>query len=550
MRLISRTHRLVVVCLAVCCGLGMAASARAAEDPCSGYPMKERVTRFGGPAAFGKPVKDVAGLQEAMTAHEAEFRQVLADRGLGAYADGLFQAIRDGEVRERQLSRGERLEWMAYRKGGKPATFGPFCIDTRTIYGAYEVTVNREEMTAPAAPSCGFRATRDCQGRVEVDASGASPGVAVTLDGQTIVSGDSASRTWSGVDPDLNRDLTVRATASVTGSKMVSSATFLIPKICLNLALVGESHPVPQEAEGESCAEERVLEVCEVPPACELTVSAAQADRNEPVEVAISHTGTEPVEVKLELFRLRKGGRQPVAEPAIQAPESTLTFKRRGEYHVVGTVSNAHGTATCEETIVVGPGEYAQWTVRPYVARIDPDDDVFETGFTTPDGVREAERFGTEPGPGVGVLAERHFNERVGLLFGLLWGQLDSSYLLDLGEDWERDTDDLGILSLDLGLAFHLTPESRVDLFLGPLVSYVQFDDGNYTALGRSFGTDFDSDLALGAILGMDVPFKPDGPWGLFAGVRYLDLSAEDGQSDFELGLDPLIFSLGLAYDF
>ena len=96
--------------------------------------------------------------------------------------------------------------------------------------------------------------------------------------------------------------------------------------------------------------------------------------------------------------------------------------------------------------------------------------------------------------------------------------------------------DELRYRQLTAGLNFHLTPNRRVDLFLGPLVGFV------------GYGGDFDDDLAWGVNLGVDVPL----PWRWYftGGARYLKSSAEAPASGLDLEVDPIILSAGLSIRF
>ena len=104
-----------------------------------------------------------------------------------------------------------------------------------------------------------------------------------------------------------------------------------------------------------------------------------------------------------------------------------------------------------------------------------------------------------------------------------------------------------------VGLNYHLTPSSRADLYLGPLVSYVFYEDIMLQYGSEDALFEIDDDFAFGAALGLDLYVGAEGHWSLNASLRYLETSVggvENGEEPFELDYDPLILGFGFGYRF
>ncbi len=199
---------------------------------------------------------DVASLRLRLPELEASIRTVVAkDPTLSpAVADALIAAIRDGSrVTERQMRRDEAILWMAYQpEPGRIDAIAPACLRLERNYEAFEITVEVPEAAALAqTPTCAIAATRGCEGddRVfTVDVRGSSPGAQVTMTrgGQpaTVVGGPGA--TWTVADPgpyDLDATFTVRAEGGTAAARKARVFRFLMPKVCGNLAYLGEAAP-------------------------------------------------------------------------------------------------------------------------------------------------------------------------------------------------------------------------------------------------------------------------------------------------------------------
>ena len=96
-----------------------------ADDACQGHTKRQRLTKLGGPNAFGSAVNTMAELQQAFETRRDDIVFLLETQGLIDAAPGLFEAVREGRVVERNLNRGETFRWMAYRWTSKKGSLSP-----------------------------------------------------------------------------------------------------------------------------------------------------------------------------------------------------------------------------------------------------------------------------------------------------------------------------------------------------------------------------------------------------------------------------------------
>lgn len=523
--------------------VGAVPAALADDAVCQEFPKAQRIGTLGGPQAFSKTaVRSPGDALEKLKAHRAELEALFAARGVGHLLDPIMKAVESGQgLSERNLERGETFEWMIFRKTSGPVAAGPFCYAAKKTFDAYEVVVT-EETSKSGTARCEISAkctTADQE--MSVDASGSSPGVEVTVSGpggtKKVVSGGATS--WKGL-PDAPGDYTFTATAQVQGTKTVTTHTFIIPKVCFNVAYLGQE---TREVEGaaDTCRKEAKV-TCEDPkPNCEL-VAPAQVTAREPFSV--DATGRyDSIEVRANEAVLRDEAGKRL--DSFQPPK-TLIIRKPGTYTLEGTATNPAGTATCTASIEVLPPPFSPWTFRGFALTLDTDDDEIYVNRFRPDGVNERSGLTIDGGYGLGVGLERHLNPRIGIEASLLWADLDSLFILDLDEAWGHDDDAVTFLAITIGPNFHLTPGKRVDFYLGPFVGWADLGNTTYQVLGETHQGNFGSEFVLGGQLGLDVGFGGD--LGLHLGIRYIDLTA--GDDDSEIDVNPLIGEAGLFYRF
>lgn len=176
------------------------------------------------------------------------------------------------------------------------------------------------------------------------------------------------------------------------------------------------------------------------------------------------------------------------------------------------------------------------------------DDTLRQENVGTPAELHTEQQVGN--GEGLGVEGECLVKPRLGVALTLLSVSQDSMRMVDTTSEWLMDSADLDWLGLTAGVNFHLTkPESAFDLFVGPFVGYVTFDDPTYD-LGGTMGsvrTEVDDQFTWGGTIGFDVPAREG--WGFYGGVRYFDLSLEF-PNDIEVSMDPLVVNAGISYRF
>ena len=121
--------------------------------------------------------------------------------------------------------------------------------------------------------------------------------------------------------------------------------------------------------------------------------------------------------------------------------------------------------------------------------------------------------------------------------------------MFDTVDEWLMDSSDVDWLALTAGVNFHLTkPESKFDLFIGPFIGYVNFDDPSYTLGDQTTKPKLDNEFTWGIHLGFDVPARKG--WGFYGGVRYFDLGVEVQSDDIELDVNPIVVGAGISYRF
>ncbi len=531
-------------------------TAMAKPKVCPGFEGEHRVGRWHVHPFAKDGAQSIIALQEQFKTHEADLRALLQQQGLGNVADELFKTVQSGtHINETSLEEGQTLRWMAFRKDDQAMAVSDVCVATDKNNGAFEITVPVVTDRKEGNPHCALSV--DCNGetgQIAVDASGSSRGVKVSVDGpggaKTLING--SGTTWNGtVEEPYTGSYTFTATASAEGTETVTTYKFVVPKACFNLSL-SETSSETRSAGEKSCTETKSFDkanpVCTAPPAeCSIAVDPTETKTGDPVSVDVTGHWAEGG-LALEVHN-KKG--ETVPKPALSGASQTVEFSSPGSYTIVGTATNEAGEqATCQAGVEVS----GRWVVRGFGAWLDPDDDEVRGERFLADDSPFRGHGNLEQGRGVGLAAEYLFNDRWGLEGHGLVGQLNSGFTLDIGETWARDHDKLGYLELTLGPNFHLTPNSRVDLYIGPFVGWGSLDDGKYSSFGNNITQKYGSDVLWGGQIGLDWPFTANGSWGLHFGGRYTDFSIDttnpiDGTSD-SVSINPISLELGLSYTF
>ena len=186
------------------------------------------------------------------------------------------------------------------------------------------------------------------------------------------------------------------------------------------------------------------------------------------------------------------------------------------------------------------------WRLRVSVASID-----FDSRLASRSG------YGIDVGAAVGVNGEYRFNRRLGLDLGAFaGGGVDvAGHRSWIGWAEYNVYDTMSLTGMTAGLDVHLTPDSRVDLYVCPMVAVLQFG-GLVFETGPSrvaTAVDFDEDLAVGASLGLGVPFGDRSSWSFNAHLTHLESTLNGGDRRgvrIDEDYDATMFGVGFGYRF
>jgi outer membrane protein W len=161
--------------------------------------------------------------------------------------------------------------------------------------------------------------------------------------------------------------------------------------------------------------------------------------------------------------------------------------------------------------------------------------------------------YSADNGYGFGIDLEYRASRRLGIDFGVLTATPVIDVLID----------EVGVISASAkpritpiyaGLNVHLSPDSRFDLYIGPLLAYVVYSSFDLVVdpwfLTEGFETR--NDFGIGVNLGLDIRLG-EGGWLLTAAFKYLDTTLEASPPDESIGrtdINPMIFSVGIGYRF
>jgi outer membrane protein W len=117
-------------------------------------------------------------------------------------------------------------------------------------------------------------------------------------------------------------------------------------------------------------------------------------------------------------------------------------------------------------------------------------------------------------------------------------------------QDVEVDGDtfgEIGFNPLNLTLNIHVINRNAFNWYIGPTVSFVDWDDLEVPGSGSA---EIESETAIGVSTGITVGLGET--FALQFGVRYIDATAESGDASFdeEVSVDPLFASVGVAFRF
>lgn len=192
--------------------------------------------------------------------------------------------------------------------------------------------------------------------------------------------------------------------------------------------------------------------------------------------------------------------------------------------------------------------EEARWHVRFGGIVVDGDQ-----AFTTEDASGSRVLAGGNAEIGAGLAVEYRFSDRLGFELGAAFADVpsyeDSTFIDGDGEIGEGPSFAPATASLNI----HLTPDRRVDFYVGPTIAFVQYGDFELDLGDGIVEYEVDDDFAWGATLGLDVGIGDRG-WSINAAATYLDSDMEISElgsgSTVVVPFDPVMVRLGAAVSF
>ena len=527
----------------------MAAPTMAAEGT-------NKITRLGNPATTisSKDTRTDVELKERVREYRDSLTVILAQSTFDGDPQDLFDAVENGSFERISVPVGSTFAWMARRDKGQPSLAHNVEWAGRAPFEAWRLTVESKSATftfiipgtclnlalesrTPRPPlSCSIEAqaaqsTVDSLGAVSISARATPSGdVAITgiggpsrvLDAGQARSQGAGRWTFQPTEPGSYRfDAQVR---DAYGREATCSAQARVA------ALVVPPKPEPE---------------------CRLTGSYDDATGL----ITIDSSGTKG-EIRVTGITGPDGASitPDGGNGRWTFPVDRRTKRRGGDFTVTAEASIEDRVDRCSDVRVVVPkrqGPDSKWILRAFGFAGDGDDRQRFDTIGPADGI-ERNSIDLDAPSGVGIGLEYLATSLIGIEGALLLGNGDSTYVLDLDDQWGMATDEVSFTAFTVGVNFHLTPERRADVYIGPFLGFVSYDDARFDVLNRTQRFEFDDEVGLGAQIGVDVLFKPTGRWGFTSALRYLQTTAEDDRfnPNVELDLDPLLFSAGISFRF
>ncbi len=530
----TKNHFIRLVLLVALCllGLGLVVGPVAAQNDC-------KVRRFGGPNRFSPtPITTVPELQKLFNEQRADIERLLAQVGWAGDADDLFAAVAAGHATEGMYERGTFFNWMGFREKGLPSAKTNTCWGGAKPFEAWTLNVESEgrrwffavpklcgnitllgseELPKANPPVCKLEARCNADGAFVVSSAGSQGAGAISV----ISPSGKTSRYSSAFEPD-------------------EEGTYRFV--------------VEGERDGLTCKEEVSRSACPPPKlACRVEVVPEVNARD---EVTIRVAGEPSGRVQtVSVQAVRDDDDAPLLAENLSAPFSwTGAFKKPGTYRITALAEgDGQPSDECSATLAV-LGQDSRWIWRLFPAFAQGDDDELQNFSET-----DRRRLSLDAGRGFGTGIEYMALPWLGLeAAGLLLNQ-DAHFVWDTATVWGMDDDTTTMTLLTLGPNFHLTPDSKVDFYLGPFLGYAMRDNLSFRDQGETYNYGLDDDFTFGAQLGLDFPVCASGNcWTVHSGLRYLDLDNDiegptngvQPRRDFDLGFDNLIFSIGAGYRF
>lgn len=517
-----------------------------------------KIRRLGNPATTisTKDTRTDAELKERVRQYRDALSVVLAKSTFDGDPQDFFDAVENGNFEQTSIPVGATFPWMAHREGGQPALLHNVEWAGDAPFTAWRITAETKAATFTfiipgtclnlALESKKPRPPLSCSLEATAAESTADKLGAVTIRGRATPSGDLTITGIGGPTKVIDAGQARAAGAGSWSFQPTEQGSYQFD------ASVRDAHG----REATCSARVRVSPLAVPPkpqPVCSLTGSY-----DETTGVITLDGSRSKGDVTITRITAPEGG-------TIDATGSggSYTFevdkrtrRRGGEYVVSAEARIDDEVARCTDTHVLVPtpaGPDSRWIARGFGWTGDGDDkELFNS--VGPGGAAQRNSIDLTSPDGFGASLEFLPTKRFGIEGGVLIGEASSLFVVDLPDQWGMADDEVDLTIFTLGVNFHLTPDRRADVYIGPFLGWVQYDDAEFNTLGRTFEYDYDDDFGFGAQIGVDVLFRREGRWGFTSALRYLQSSAEltgPGIADeIELDLDPLLFSAGISFRF
>lgn len=516
-------------------------TAGAAQDACL-----NEVNRFGGPNRFAPGAPTIEDLKAMVREHRSEIEAQVRQTGWNGNVADLLAVLESGNgVAEASYMKDERearLMWMLIRKSGEPTFVRDACWVGESDFGAWTFNVTSQgyqshfiipkacgnlslvseekipEPPKPEPPVCRLTARTECQqGQILVDATGSSDDVAVRVEGP------------GGLSAELKGGPTF-----VYDYPRAGAYTFIAE---------GSRGDTPDL---QCSAEARVDEVCAL--GCDLSFSPDEISVGDEASVNIAVRPERKVE-SVTLSILRNG--EPFAEESLSSPYSWRgSMDKAGTYSFEATVEGIGDPASCAAGDLEVVRDH-RWALRIFGIKSDASAVNFQqVNVGTEAEMRERLSIGNGDGFGLGL--EYIPLGWLGIELSVSQMNQDAHWVFDSTTQWLMSGGELETFLVTIGPNFHLLPDRRFDLFVGPFIGRAMNDELEFLE-DDAFEKDVDDETVFGAQIGFDVPVCARGLcWSLTTGLQYLSHSVETQglAQEIDFGLDPLIFKLGAALRF
>ena len=201
--------------------------------------------------------------------------------------------------------------------------------------------------------------------------------------------------------------------------------------------------------------------------------------------------------------------------------------------------------AACSTAVDTRAGDDTGWRLRVDFGYYDSTGG----GITIENG--DTFRADLEGGAGIGLRSEYQWSLWLGVEFGFFSG---ANVDISIGSSNSSSLEVSTFVPYTVGLDVHLTPGTRVDLYLGPQVAWVSYSGitARYGSGSSEVDLSVDTQAGPAAILGLDILMGARKKWMFQLNVRYFDTSIESDTSAgrVEGDFDPPVYSLGFGYRF